>query len=661
MSKFIKPLLVSLMAAFGSFASFPSVAQDFESLQSGDSEEGAIALSADHASAIGSVAFDRAIADLPIITHGEDFDRIQRIMTRLVRSAARPDIGWRMVLVDSDIPDAWVLPDGKMAIYVGILNRLHDDQEVAALLTHQMAHSLLGHNMFLLGRNEIQSVLMAQDTGASGSMREQLAYNLGVSIAEGVQVMPYSRMMESEADDLSMVMMLKAGYDPAAAIGTWQWLSDESRFAMEYLSSHPSVSWRIEQMSDQLPCYHKAFEETWGHKPVGLEEQYRDSTIECPPFVTGMMSNIKRDHRDENYIYDWEDEPGYEAAYYDHVRYNRFFYDDPYYNAWHLGRVSYSFGFGFGGFSYYRWSPFWSGWTYYDPWRPHYVFRIGRGHNHYVDHPYRYSRNWSRHNIRFRKRHYDRDDYHRDEDRYRERRREYKDYSHKQRATIKDGDGRHDRTLPRDNAERRKQQEAVQRAVTSNRTKVTRSGGVKREKTIERAKPQVQPKRVKSYRATSEKAAIKVPSKVRKSRERQGVMEFREQAQKQPVRAERGKNSKSKTYSTPKRQVQPKVERANKSYKPRKVNNAPTREKAQKQKNSQPKAQSQPKKQQNSKPKAQRQPKKQSYKAPKQSSQPKQNYKAPAQPKSNGSSSSNNSSSKPSRKSPKTNPRRDRN
>lgn len=562
---FLIPFLFSVSACAAS-------TQQYNSQQSGDSEDGAIQIRDEDASAIGSVAFDRAIADLPIITSGEDYDRIQRIMTRLVRSAARPDIGWRMVLVDSNIPDAWVLPDGKMAIYLGILNRLQDDQEVAALLTHQMAHSLLGHNMFLLGRNEIQSVLMAQDTGASGSMREQLAYNLGVSIAEGVQIMPYSRMMESEADDLSMVMMLKAGYDPAAAIGTWQWLSDESRFAMEYLSAHPSVSWRIEQMSDQLPCYHKAFKETWGHNPRGLEEQHRDVTIECPPFVTGLMSNIKRDYSSnggQEYMYDWDDEPGYEAAYYDHVRYNRYYFDDPYYNAWQRGRVSYSFGFGFGGFSYYRWSPLWSGWSYYNSWRPHYVFRVGRGYNHYVDHPYRYTRSWSHRRINFHNRQYDRKDYYRDESRYSERRREYRD-SERRAAALRSRNAvirtQHNSPTPQGVVT---QSEGGKRVITSGRDKVIRNNKNIRERNVEPARSQIQTKGTKNYRVTSKGAAIKRPAKVTSTPKRKGVMEFRERTQKQPVRIERSKTSGNKTYSAPKRKAQPRTEQASPSYKPR--------------------------------------------------------------------------------------------
>lgn len=632
------PLLIPFLLSVSACA---ASTQDYSSQQSGDSDGGAIQIRDEDASAIGSVAFDRAIADLPIITSGEDFDRIQHIMTRLVRSAARPDIGWRMVLVDSNIPDAWVLPDGKMAIYLGILNRLEDDQEIAALLTHQMAHSLLGHNMFLLGRNEIQSVLMAQDTRASGSMREQLAYNLGVSIAEGVQVMPYSRMMESEADDLSMVMMLKAGYDPAAAIGTWQWLSDESRFAMEYLSAHPSVSWRIEQMTDQLPCYHKAFKETWGHNPKGLEEQYRDVTIECPPFVTGLMSNIKRDYSSNNgqeYMYDWDDEPGYEAAYYDHVRYNRYYFDDPYYNAWQRGRVSYSFGFGFGGFSYYRWSPLWSGWSYYSPWRPHYVFRVGRGYNHYVDHPYRYTRSWSHRSLTFRDRHYDRKHYSRDESRYSERRQEYRKYEQRE-AALRSRNAvirtQHNSPTPRGKVIQRERQDAAprnreavirtqhnsprpqgvvtqseggKRIITSGRDKVIRSNKNIRQRNVEAARSQIQTKGTKIYRATSKDAAIKRAVKARSVTKRRGVMEFREQTQKQPVRVERSKGAKTKSYSAPKRQVQQKAARANPSYKPRQTKQSPAQERVQQSGSSKPVV---------IKKKSQKQPSKQSYKAPK--------------------------------------------
>ena len=173
----------------------------------------------------------------------------------------------------------------------------------------------------------------------------------------------------------------------------------EKQLNPEYVRSHPSVDYRIEQMQGSLPCYYQVYKEVWGQLPAGLKGAGGNGNVQCPPIVTGVMGQIRgnttdsyADNRDdteayeEGYddgysngrksrriAYDWSDFYGYNSIYYDHAYYGRHFYYDPYYISWNYGFSNYmSYRIVFGGYNYYRWSPGWAGWTYYAPYRPYY-------------------------------------------------------------------------------------------------------------------------------------------------------------------------------------------------------------------------------------------------------------------------------------------------
>jgi predicted Zn-dependent protease len=165
---------------------------------------------------------------------------------------------WEFNLIEDDkTVNAWCMPGGKVAVYTGLLPIAQDENGLAVVMGHEVAHAIAKH-----GNERMSQGLLAQ-FGAIG-LSLALAGNPGVTsdifmqaYGVGAQVgflLPYSRIHESEADRIGLVLMAKAGYDPRGAISLWQRMSAKggSR-APEFLSTHPAPQSRIENIESLIP------------------------------------------------------------------------------------------------------------------------------------------------------------------------------------------------------------------------------------------------------------------------------------------------------------------------------------------------------------------------------------------------------------------------
>lgn len=184
--------------------------------------------------------------------------RLQRIANRLIPQAKvlRPDAAqwqWQVNLIKSDELNAYCAPGGKIMFYTGIIDRLKlTDDEIAAIMGHEMAHALREHGRENVSRQYAQQAGLSILAAATGMTEGQaqlasLVSQVGISL-------PNNRTQESEADTLGLELMARAGYNPQAAISLWQKMMAADRSArIQLLSTHPNPENRIKNIQALLP------------------------------------------------------------------------------------------------------------------------------------------------------------------------------------------------------------------------------------------------------------------------------------------------------------------------------------------------------------------------------------------------------------------------
>jgi predicted Zn-dependent protease len=159
---------------------------------------------------------------------------------------------WEVILIGSPQINAFCMPGGKIAFFWGILQRLQlNDDEVAMIMGHEMAHALREHARERMGKSfatrgalELGSALLG--LGDLGRM--------AAGMGEQLLTLVFSRDDESEADLVGMELAARAGYDPAAGITLWQKMGAVNKGAPpEFLSTHPSGPTRIKDIEANLP------------------------------------------------------------------------------------------------------------------------------------------------------------------------------------------------------------------------------------------------------------------------------------------------------------------------------------------------------------------------------------------------------------------------
>ena len=200
-------------------------------------------------------------------------ERVRGIAKRLIPQTAvfrkdALDWKWEVNVITSPEVNAWCMPGGKIAVYTGIIEKVQiTDDELAAVMGHEMSHALREHS------RERASQQMAAGVGASlaGIVADiflpgsgQIA-TAGAGLgAQGLYLLPYSRVHETEADRMGVELAARAGYDPRAAIVLWQKMAKLSGGSAppQLLSTHPSNEARIKDLTEfsqkVLPLYEEA-------------------------------------------------------------------------------------------------------------------------------------------------------------------------------------------------------------------------------------------------------------------------------------------------------------------------------------------------------------------------------------------------------------------
>lgn len=188
----------------------------------------------------------------------------ERVKTAVENYLAGENLGhmvdgfaWEFNLIESDELNAWCMPGGKVAFYTGIMPVCSNEEGVAVVMGHEVAHALARH-----GNERMSQALTSQLGGVALSVAlsnepqetQQLAmaaYGLGAQFGA---LLPFSRLHESEADELGLYFMAMAGYNPEAAPQFWQRMSANSGGSVpEFMSTHPSHNTRISNLNSWMP------------------------------------------------------------------------------------------------------------------------------------------------------------------------------------------------------------------------------------------------------------------------------------------------------------------------------------------------------------------------------------------------------------------------
>lgn len=175
---------------------------------------------------------------------------------------------WEFNLVNAKEANAWCMPGGKVVVYSGILPVTKTEAGLAVVMGHEIAHAIARH-----GNERMSQGLVQQAGGAALSValaskptQTQNLFNTAYGVGSNLAVaLPFSRKHESEADEMGLIFMAMAGYDPNEAVAFWQRMAAlGGSKPPELLSTHPSDQTRINQIKSLVPKAMKYYTKNQG-------------------------------------------------------------------------------------------------------------------------------------------------------------------------------------------------------------------------------------------------------------------------------------------------------------------------------------------------------------------------------------------------------------
>jgi predicted Zn-dependent protease len=203
---------------------------------------------------------------------GPGATRTRNIVDKLARAANYGDTKIPVYVGDAgDDVNAMAVNGGAIVVFKKLIDRVPDDNQLAAVLGHEVAHMVTRHHedegeaerdagvsvfSSVLGTAAAVAVSVTTGSSAAGRLAGNVTGTTSEVIGQGAIVKAYSRDMECEADHVGLMIMTKAGYDPRAAITFWEnanGIFGEDLSGSSFLSTHPSGPERIEALREALP------------------------------------------------------------------------------------------------------------------------------------------------------------------------------------------------------------------------------------------------------------------------------------------------------------------------------------------------------------------------------------------------------------------------
>ncbi|MGA9045366.1 M48 family metallopeptidase [Sulfuricurvum sp.] len=219
-------------------------------------------ISPDQEMALGATEAQKVVQTSKISTDKVLQERIKRIGQKIAAVSGRNDFKWEFTVIQDDTPNAFCLPGGKVFFYTGILKITENDDQIATVMGHEIAHALARHGaerMSMQTASNVGAQILAAALNVPSEYQNLYAQAYGITSQVGL-ILPYSRKFEHEADQIGLYLMWKAGYNPAQALKFWEnmaRLSKNSQKPPAFLSTHPADDARIREIREyiaQLPA-----------------------------------------------------------------------------------------------------------------------------------------------------------------------------------------------------------------------------------------------------------------------------------------------------------------------------------------------------------------------------------------------------------------------
>jgi predicted Zn-dependent protease len=194
---------------------------------------------------------------------GADYETVKRIGNDIklaaetyYRKTGRADqlkgYQWEFNVVDDPTVNAFCMPGGKVIFYTGILKVCANEDAIATVMGHEVAHALANHGGERMSQGlAAQGLLMGMDVALRDKPAQTRNVFLG-AVGAGAQVgmlLPFSRKHESEADEIGLYLMAMAGYNPNEAEPFWQRMNKGGGARPpEFMSTHPDPAKRSQTL-----------------------------------------------------------------------------------------------------------------------------------------------------------------------------------------------------------------------------------------------------------------------------------------------------------------------------------------------------------------------------------------------------------------------------
>jgi predicted Zn-dependent protease len=218
-----------------------------------------ILVSEDQMQELGAASFEQLKGEGKVSTSSSANAYVRCVSNAITGALGSEATGsWEVVVFEDETANAFALPGRKIGVHTGLLQVAKNQDQLATVIGHEVAHVTARHSAERVSQGQAAQ-LLSSGVAAAGVVDPARVAGKGALAALGLGMqygvlMPYGRTQESEADMIGLDYMARAGFDPAQSVELWKNMSAAGGGQpTEFLSTHPSHSTRIADLTRRLP------------------------------------------------------------------------------------------------------------------------------------------------------------------------------------------------------------------------------------------------------------------------------------------------------------------------------------------------------------------------------------------------------------------------